>query len=114
MDLILALGLSTHLGLANDYNEIHPHVRLKHDNFISGAYLNSENSLSMYGGLRYEYKDFGLEGALVTGYSMGDAVPMVRGTYNVTDKMVFFTSPAYETHNGEDAYGLVAGIEFQF
>lgn len=113
MEFILALGLSTHLGFNNNYNEIHPHLRLSYNNFISGVYLNSEDSLSVYGGIRYEYKDFGLEGALVSGYKINYVVPMARATYDLTDHVVFFVSPAIEVYKEENNYGLVTGIEIK-
>ena len=35
MDFIWALALSSHLGMAGDYNEIHPHVRFIEDEYIN-------------------------------------------------------------------------------
>jgi len=42
--LTLALGVSAHLGLDNQYNAIHPHVRYRNEQFIAGAYYNSEDT----------------------------------------------------------------------
>ena len=52
MDLIWALAVSTHLGLAGDYNEVHPHVRFIEDGAIAGAYYNSVERISFYTGYR--------------------------------------------------------------
>ena len=102
----LALGLSLHLGLVNSYNEVHPHVRYKtEDNYIAGVYYNSVRNISTYAGKRWEYNDWGIEGALVTGYPQADVVPFVRGTYKN-----FFIAPAME----EDKPGVVVGIELKF
>lgn len=100
----LALGLSLHLGLEDDYNEIHPHIRYQEERFIGGAYYNSLEKVSTYIGYRIEFGDYGLEIAGVTGYPEADVVPYVRGTY----KNVFI-APALE----DDKTGIVIGYEFK-
>ena len=49
-NIALALGLSMHLGLEGDYNQIHPHVRWEDDGKIAGAYYNSMDRMSLYAG----------------------------------------------------------------
>ena len=100
-----ALALSLHLGLEGDYNEIHPHVRYTNEGTIAGAYYNSVENVSAYVGYRWEYNDFGLEAAGVTGYPEADIVPYVRGTYKD-----FFVAPAMERGNA----GAVIGYEFKW
>ena len=100
----LALGLSLHLGLQNDYNEIHPHIRYIEEGYMAGAYYNSVEDVSTYIGYRFEHEDFGLEIAGVTGYPEADVVPYVRATY----KNVFI-APALE----DDRAGIVIGYEFK-
>ena len=39
-EVILSLALSSHVGFDNSYNEIHPHIRFKTDNTVSGAFYN--------------------------------------------------------------------------
>ena len=90
----LALGLSLHLGLNNNYNEIHPHVRWSEQGFIAGAYYNSESNISAYGGYRLEYGDVGLEAGAVTGYSKADVMPFGRITYK--DCVVSFNRWCYK------------------
>ena len=58
----LALGLSLHLGLQNDYNEIHPHIRYIEQGYMAGAYYNSVEDVSTYVGYRFEHEE--LESAL--------------------------------------------------
>jgi len=101
----LALGLSLHLGLNNNYNEIHPHVRWSEQGYIAGAYYNSVRNISTYAGYRWEYNDFGLEGAAVTGYPEADVIPYVRATYKD-----FFVAPALE----DGTVGAVIGYELKF
>ena len=36
--MILGLALSTHLGVINEYNNIHPHIRFLEGSTISGVY----------------------------------------------------------------------------
>jgi hypothetical protein len=104
--LTLTLALSLHLGLEGDYNSIHPHLRYTTDNYIAGAYYNSESNLSTYIGKRWEHNDFGLEAGAVTGYSQADIMPYVRGTYKD-----FFVAPAVE---GDDTIGAVIGYELKW
>ena len=106
--IALALGLSMHLGFEGDYNQIHPHVRWEDEGKIVGSYYNSMDRMSLYAGYRYEYKDFGAEFAIVSGYNeIGDVVPMIRGTYKQ-----FFIAPAAEDVNGNIEPGIVIGFEY--
>ena len=101
----LALGISLHLGLTQNYNEIHPHIRWSEQGYIAGAYYNSVENVSAYAGYRWEFGDFGLEAAAVTGYPEGDIVPFGRATYKN-----FFVAPAME----EGTVGAVLGYELKF
>ena len=56
--LSLLLAVSTHLGLEGDYNNIHPHARCTIDNWIAGAYHNSEENVSYYVGKRIPNIDY--------------------------------------------------------
>ena len=97
--LSLLLAISTHLGLEGDYNNIHPHARCTIDNWITGAYYNSERTVSYYIGQQYG----NLEVGLVTGYSSYDVLPMIR---YINDG--WFVAPAYEKSGN---YGLMIGYE---
>jgi len=103
----LFLALSMHVGLEGDYNSVHPHARCTVDNNITGLYYNSEDRISAYVGKEFQLTENGkLELGLVTGYKSEDVLPMVR--YKVG---TWFISPAYETHNGRENYGVVLGWE---
>ena len=97
--IALSLAISMHLGLDNNYNNLHPHARCSIDNTITGVYYNSEDNISTYIGKKYNNIELGI----VTGYSSNEIVPMIRYVKNN-----FFISPAYET-NGN--YGITIGIE---
>ena len=101
-----ALALSLHLGLEGDYNEIHPHIRYNEQNYIAGAYYNSESNISTYVGKRWEYNDFGVELGAVTGYINQPLLPYARVTYNN-----FFIAPAHEVDKNT---GAVIGYEFKW
>ena len=101
----IALGLSLHLGFENEYNSIHPHIRYNNENFIAGAYYNSEHNLSTYIGKRWEYNDFGLEAGAVTGY-YDTVIPYARATYKD-----FFAAPGVEN---ERTVGIVLGYEVKY
>ena len=103
--LSLLIALSLHVGLENNYNNIHPHARCTVDDTISGAYYNSEERVSFYVGKKIPDIDKGwdLEIGLVTGYSGADVVPLVR---YINDG--WFVSPSYEKTGN---IGVVFGYE---
>ena len=101
----LALAFSLHLGFEDNYNKVHPHIRYNHNDFIAGAYYNSESTISTYIGKRWEYNDFGIEAGAVTGYSDAEITPYIRGTYKN-----LFIAPAQE----RGTVGVVIGYEFKW
>lgn len=113
MDILLGIALSAHLGLEGDYNSIHPHVRVEHNQAIAGAYYNSEEKVSLYGGYRFEPIDsVGVELGLVNGYpAIGGVTPYIRGTYD-SGNTRFFIAPGAEKRQGKTTVGAVIGIEF--
>ena len=112
MDLTFAIALTTHLGLAGDYNEIHPHVRLSYGNVVTGVYLNSEERVSLYAGLRLEHDRWFIEGGAVTGYLSRDVLPYARAGYDF-EHVTVFVAPAYEMYPTE-RLGAVVGLEWRF
>ena len=98
--LSILLAVSTHLGLDNNYNDVHPHTRCTIDNWITGAYYNSERNMSYYVGRKISNFEIGL----VTGYNSYDVLPMIRYINNG-----WFVAPAYEKSNN---VGLTVGYEF--
>ena len=114
MDILLGLALSQHLNLQNNYNEIHPHIRLQHEQYIAGAYYNSEDRVSPYAGARFEFDSHGVELGIVGGYpALGTVIPYARYTYDIGNVRTFVT-PAGEVVNGETTLGAVVGIEILF
>lgn len=124
MELLFGLALSTHLGLNNDYNEIHPHVRIQDEYWIGGAYYNSDSAISIYGGTALDFniigiegfEKFGLELGLTTGYDdLNLVIPFGRGTYTLNENSILFLAPTPE-RNADDSInlGAVIGTEFRF
>lgn len=115
MDILLGLAFSTHLGLAGNYNEIHPHVRIENQQYIAGAYYNSESRTSFYLGKEYTFDKLGIELGVVTGYPAYDydIAPMARATYVLSDDHKFYVAPAYEVDGAGNNLGIVFGLEFQ-
>ena len=107
--LSIALAVSLHLGLAGDYNSLHPHVRCDVNNTVAGVYLNSEENLSGYAAYQFQIPyDIELEVGWVTGYNMDNKYnisPMFR---IVKDN--WFITPAYETKPNEK-WGIAVGFE---
>jgi len=114
---VWALALSAHVGIEGNYNQFHPHVRFIEDGgAIAGAYYNSMERVTFYGGYRLEPTDnLGLEFALATGYNeFGPVAPYMRTTYDLGDKTRFFAATAIEENTSTDTVtvGGVLGIEF--
>ena len=114
MDIVLALAVSTHLGMNGNYNGIHPHIRLSQDGFIAGAYYNSVRNPSLYGGYRLEGDNLGVEFAVATGYdNLAKVAPYLRVTYDIENTRIFF-APSAEKQNKELHLGAVLGVELLF
>lgn len=115
MDILLGLAFSTHLGLAGTYNEFHPNVRLETDQYIAGAYYNSERQTSFYIGKEFTFDKLGFEFGIVTGYDAykHPVAPLARATYVLSEDHKFFLAPAYEITDEGDNVGILFGLEFQ-
>lgn len=115
MDFIWALAISSHLSLQGEYNNIHPHIRIDNNEWVAGAYYNSERNLSAYGGYRLELDHASaIELGIVTGYSaFGSIAPYARATYDIENFRIF-VAPALEKYNQQTNKGLVIGLEFLF
>lgn len=105
--LSFALGVSLHVGFEKEYNFFHPHVRYQDEEFIAGAYYNSINQISLYAGQRYEFDDYGLELALVNGYSKQDPLTEIGPYVRLTYKNLFFV-PDFVGDSG-----IVLGFEYK-
>lgn len=115
MEILIAIALSSHIGFEHEYNFVHPHLRVQYENIISGIYLNSEEDVSVYGGIRSEFGNFGLEYGVVGGYDSFETVsPMLRGTYNFNENFLVYAAPSREVVGRETNYGVVLGMELQF
>lgn len=106
MDLYYGIALSLHLGLPGEYNYVHPHIGLNYNDFIVGAYYNSEYDLSLYTGYSFDIsEDIDLEIGVASGYDYGNVSPMIKLNYKN-----IFMSPS--TDEGE--VGIVTGIDWRF
>ena len=45
--LLVGLALSLHVGLENNYNQVHPYVMCEKNQIITGAYYNSLDKVSL-------------------------------------------------------------------
>ena len=97
-----AIALTIHIGFAAEYNGFHPNIMCTTENVIGSIALNSENNISLYGGIAVgDYLDIGL----ATGYSGGYPIsPVARLKYKN-----FFIMPGYDGNAG-----IVLGINIPF
>jgi len=107
MNWFYGVLLSTHLGFAGDYNSIHPYVgTYLNNNFMAGAYYNSQYNVSTYVGYEKNFNNISLQLGLVTGYSHAQLTPMMKLNYDR-----FFISPALEN---KDTIGIIIGSDWRF
>ena len=122
--IVLGLGLTLHSGFSYDYNYLHPYVENQPGSLRTGAYYNSEEEISAYGGLNLALPgldEFSVDTGLVTGYEKltndqeYDVTPYVKFNYHYNDNVTVFTTPGAEVQEDESVnYGVVGGITFNF
>tara|TARA_B110000858_G_scaffold159207_1_gene182725 strand:+ start:2893 stop:3216 length:324 start_codon:yes stop_codon:yes gene_type:complete len=101
--LVLGIALSMHVGLQDNYNQVHPYLMCEKNQITTGVYYNSLNKVSVVLAKEYDLTDdLKLDVGIVSGY-VYDVVPMVRLKYKN-----LFLMPALE----DDRTGLVFGIQF--
>jgi hypothetical protein len=108
MEFLFGIAMSIHLGLDNDYNQMHPYFRAEYEEMFAGVYYNSLEKTSLYIGTERELgSDISVELGVVSGYKKDpiDIIPMVRLKYKQ-----WFVMPAIEDENK----GAVIGYEFKF
>lgn len=115
MILEFALALSTHIGMAGDYNEVHPTVRLVDGPFTVGAYLNSEGGISPYASAELVPGPVHFELGVVGGYTGASILPFFRAGFETSEDTLLWVAPAYEYNpDGSINLGAVAGVEVKF
>lgn len=100
------LAMSYHF-LPGDWNEVHPGIRWRQDEWVAGVYHNSEDDTSVF--VAYDFGN--IELGLATGYEGGNVIPFVRATYDISSGATMFASPVVNTNHD---IGVVVGIEFSF
>ena len=109
--LELCFAATLHLFIGDGWNGAHPCARYVADDFTIGAYLNSENSTSVYVSHTFEYEKWFAEIGAVTGYSSAPVIPMLRVGYELSNNVNLFASPAYAIDRG---LGVAVGMEYHF
>ena len=120
--IVLGLGLSLHLGFSQDYNSVHPYVEYRHGNLRAGAYYNSEEHISVYGGVNLPVYDiFSVDTGLMSGYpnlttdQSHDFLPYAKFNYHYSDSITLFATPGAERQVDDTLqYGIVSGIALNF
>ena len=103
--LTLGIALTLHIGLQDDYNNMHPYLMCEKNQIITGLYYNSLNKVSVVLAKEYDLTDdLKLDVGIVSGY-VYDVAPMVRLKYKN-----LFLMPALE----DDRTGLVFGYQYEF
>jgi len=114
--IVLGLGLSLHLGFSQNYNAVHPYVEYQHGNLRAGAYYNSEENISAYGGVNLPmYNTFSVDTGLSAGNSEHSIIPYVKFNYHYNDNITIFATPGIERQADSTLqYGVVSGLSLNF
>ena len=114
--LVFGLGLSLHLGFTGDYNPVNPYVEYQHGNLRAGAYYNSEENISAYGGVNLSLIDsFSIDTGVATGYGEHTLTPYAKFNYHYNDSVTIFAMPGEELQQDNTThYGIVGGLTFNF
>ena len=103
--LLVGLALSLHVGLENNYNQVHPYVMCEKNQIITGAYYNSLDKVSLVLAKEFNLSnELTVDLGIVSGY-VYDVSPMIRLKYKN-----IFLMPALE----DDRTGLVLGYQYEF
>jgi len=106
--LACGIALSMHVNLGDvNYNYFHPYCQYENkQNYILGAYYNSEYSLSYFAGYKWHLnKNISIDSVLVHGYEKYPIIPMVRFNYKY-----LFAMPVLNNNH----VGLVVGGDYRF
>jgi len=79
----IALALSLHVNMSGEFNELHPHVRYDDGQTIVGAYLNSQDRISPYVGLKVPTGPVTHELGLVANYEQAPVLPLYRAVASI-------------------------------
>lgn len=114
--IVFGLGLSLHLGFSDNYNAVHPYIEYQHGNLRTGAYYNSEENISIYGGINLPLYDiFSIDTGLSTGYNEHNIVPYAKFNYHYNNNIKIFATPGIERQSDDILqYGIVSGITLNF
>ena len=75
-EIFLSLILTTHIGMSENYNNIHPAFGYKNDQLVAGIFRNSFRRNSVYLGYSKKFQDVELQVGGVSGY-LYDVVPYI-------------------------------------
>jgi len=104
--LAASIAFSAHIGLSGSFNAAHPALWLERDQWKAGAYLNSNEEISVFAARRFG-GDAWIEAGVVSGYS----VPvMLRAGVQVGKRAALWIAPAVKADGNR---GAVVGVEFR-
>jgi hypothetical protein len=107
-EVVVALMVSAHIGLSGDFNNIHPSIMIKNNEYVAGVYKNSYYKPSYYGGMIKEYNGFEIQYGAVTGY-VKPLVPFIAVKKELVKDLKLVVIPSFDvTHNNP---GIVLGLE---
>lgn len=115
MDILIALAASTHINSSFQYNAIHPHLRIQHNNFIAGVFGNSIENTSFYAGLNKQItQSLSIDYGLTTGYQFSLVSPMISINQALSDNVDLFVIPSVEQSNNQRKIIVVTGVQVKF
>ena len=106
-----ALALSAHL-FAGDYQSVHPSIRCDRDGWNVGAFLNSEDRISLTAGRTFKSGPWWAEVGAATGYEYAKVVPFARFGRILSEGYHVFVLPTLKPDS--HSVGFVVGFEYRF
>ena len=111
--LILSIALTHHVNTSKHYNDVHPMISYRHEDYSVGVYHNSIDKASYFVSKYYKMTDtLDIQYGLVSGYNE-QLVPMLIVRKQLSTNFNAVVMPGIEIDGSRKTPILVFGIEFK-
>ena len=111
--LVLSLALTQHINANNLYNDVHPMIYYRQEDYSVGAYYNSINKTSYFVSKHYKMnEDISIQYGITSGYYK-PVVPMLVVRKKLTTNLNAIAMPGIEIDHSRKTTILVLGIEYR-
>ena len=107
-EVVLGFMISAHVALGDNYNNKHPSITYRKEDYVVGVYQNSYSRPSLYGGYVKNIDGFEVYYGAATGYVL-PVVPFVAVKRELEKNIKFVVIPSFDVKHKNP--GMVLGIE---